>query len=121
MSDIRIDPKFVDVAPGKRIVILEEKEFDRLLDQIDAKQVRKILDDETDKEIDWAEASGELVTNRIAQVRSGLGLSQRELAARLNIKPSTVSRWERKDANLTLETLRKVAAALDCDIHDLIS
>lgn len=121
MAEVRIDPKFVDLGTGKRIVILDEEEFDRLLDAIDAAKAKMVLNDPDDKEIDWETASKELIKNVIAEVRAAKGVSQRELAERLGIKASTVSRWERPDANLTLETLRKVAGVLGCDIHDLIS
>ena len=120
MSEINIQPKYVKVSSGKRIVILEEEEFDRLLDAIEAAQAQIVLADPKDKEVDWETATKELFRNKIADVRSSRGISQRDLASRLGVKPSTVSRWERKDANLTLETLRKVAAALACDLHDLI-
>ncbi len=121
MGQLTIDPKFVNVGSGKRIVILDEEEYHRLLDVIEAVEARKILSDQKDPEIDWETASKGLFENRIAEVRAEMDISQRELADRLGVKPSTVSRWERKDANLTLETLRKVAVALDCNIHDLIS
>lgn len=120
MADVNIEPKYVKVGSGKRIVILDEEEFDSLLDAIDAVEARKVLSDPKDREIDWETASKDLVENRIAEVRASKSISQRDLADRLGVKPSTVSRWERKDANLTLETLRKVAVALACDIHDLI-
>ncbi len=120
MAEINIAPKYVDIGLGKRIVILEEEEFDRLLDSIEVVEARKILADDQDKEIDWGKATKELICNRISKVRASKGVSQRHLAARLSVQPSTVSRWERENSNLTLETLRKVAAALACNIHDLI-
>lgn len=120
MAEVNIDPKFVDVGSAKRIVILDEEDFHRLLDVIEAIEARKVLGDQTDKEIDWKTASKGIVENRIAERRAEKGISQRELADRMGVKPSTLSRWERKDANLTLATLRKTAGALKCDIHDLI-
>jgi ribosome-binding protein aMBF1 (putative translation factor) len=121
MAHLHLDPKFIDLAPGRRLVILEEGEFDRLLDEIDSKEARRVLADPNDKEVDWAEATKQLIVNRIAAVRQNSGVSQRELARRLRVKPSTVSRWERADANLTLDTLRKVAKALSCEVVALIS
>jgi len=86
-----------------------------------AKKIRRILADQSDKEIDWSDATRQLIVNRITGVRQSIGVSQRELARRLRVKPSTVSRWERADANLTLESLRKIAKALGCDFFALIS
>jgi len=120
MAEINIAPKYVNVGSGKRIVILDEEEFHRLLDAVEVADARKVLRNKRDKEIDWETASKNLVENRISDVRVAAGLSQRKLAHRLGVKPSTVSRWERRDANLTLDTLHKIANALQCDIHDLI-
>ena len=120
MPGINLEPKFVDVGSGKRVVILDEEEYHRLLDALDAAEARKALADKGDKELDWREASRGLVQSRVARVRKEKGISQRELARRLGVTPSTVSRWERKDANLTLATLRRLAPALDCGVEDLV-
>ena len=112
--------RFVDIG-GSTIVILEEEEYERLLDKADAADAIRIKKDDSDPVLSWDDARKRLIRNRIAEVRTKLGISQRELAKRLKVKPSTVSRWEREDANLTLETLRKIAAALKTDVHELIS
>lgn len=121
MAHVDIAPKFVKIDSGKRLVVLDEDEFERLLDAVELSEAQQALHDKSDPEIDWQTASKELIKNRIALVRAAKGLSQRQLAERLGVKPSTVSRWERPDANLTLETLRKIAAAIDCGVHDLIA
>jgi DNA-binding transcriptional regulator YiaG len=121
MARLEIDPKFIEVHKGKRIVVLDEDEYDRLLDLIDAARARAALADPGDRELDWRDASRGLTGNRIADARSARGLSQRALAARLGVPQSTVSRWEKKDANLTLATVRKIASALDYAVPDLIA
>ncbi len=121
MANVKLEPKFVEVRRGKRLVILDEAEYNCLLDVADAAEARRILADDADPELDWPEAGRGLVTNRIAAVRASRNLSQRNLAAKLEVKPSTLSRWEKKDANLTLETLRKIAKALNCPITSLIA
>jgi ribosome-binding protein aMBF1 (putative translation factor) len=121
MAKAELKPKFIEVRRGKRLVILEEAEYERLLDAVDAAEARRILDDETDPVLDWSEACRELITNRIAEVRRTRDISQRDLAAKLEVQPSTLSRWEKKDANLTLETLRKIAKALGCSVVSLIA
>ncbi len=121
MAESKIHPRFVELGSGKRIVILEEEEFHRLLDLLDAVDARAIVNDDTDRELIWDRVSKDLIENRIAEVRKEKGISQRALAKRMAVTPSTVSRWERKDANLTLETLRKIAHSLRCDVLELIS
>jgi ribosome-binding protein aMBF1 (putative translation factor) len=117
---MKLEPKFVDVGRGKRLVVLAEDEYDRLLDAVDAAEARRVLADPHDRELDWREASKDLVTNRIAEARAARGVSQQQLAARLRVGQSTVSRWEAKNANLTLATLRRIAHALDCEAADLL-
>jgi len=121
MAKAKFKPKFIEVSRSKRLVILDEEEYERLLDAADAADARRILDDETDPVFDWSEASGELVTNRIAEIRRARDISQRDLAQKLEVQPSTLSRWEKKDANLTLETLRRISKELGCSVVSLIA
>lgn len=90
-------------------------------DDLDAAEARRVAADEKDRVLAWDEIKGDFLRNRIAVIRKKAGLSQKELAARLGVKQSTLSRWEKEDANLTLATLRKIAAALGCDVHQLLS
>lgn len=103
--------RLVEVG-GKKLVIMEQKEYDRLMDCADAAEARQIKADKSDAVLPWDKGLGGLIVNRIAERRREKGLSQRKLAERLDVRPSTLSRWERKDANLTLDTIRKIAKAL---------
>lgn len=55
----------------------------------------------------------------IQAIRSALGMTTRQLAARLGLSQSTLATLEKSEANdrITLQSLRKVADALDCDLH----
>lgn len=110
----------VSVA-GKKLVVMEAEEYERLLDELDALEARRISEDRSDPVLCRKDMKGGFVTNHIAEVRESLGVSQKELASRLGLEQSTVSRWEKKDANLTLDTVRKIAKALGCPAHRLIS
>ena len=57
---------------------------------------------------------------RIKEIRKSKGITQKELAARLGVVPSAVSQFENSDNNIKIETLEKIAKALDCSIVDLI-
>ena len=48
--------------------------------------------------------------------RSELNLSQLELAKLVGTKQSAISRLERGDSNTTINTLRRIADALDADL-----
>ncbi len=103
--------RLVEVG-GKKLVIMEQKEYDRLVDCADAAEARRIKADKADAVLPWGKGLSGLIVNRIAERRREKGLSQRKLAERLDVRPSTLSRWEQKDANLTLDTIRKIAKAL---------
>ena len=45
------------------------------------------------------------------------GLSQKQVAAYLNITPQSVSKWENGDALPSIEYLPKLAECLECDIN----
>ena len=55
---------------------------------------------------------------RIKEVAKSKGISITDLADRLGVKQVTLSRTI--NGNPTIETLRKLAAVLDCDVRELI-
>lgn len=57
--------------------------------------------------------------NRIAAVRRSKGLTQIDLADRLGINQGSVSRLERSSGGVRLDTLKRVADALECEVADL--
>ena len=56
---------------------------------------------------------------RIKEVAKSKGISITDLADRLGVKQVTLSRTI--NGNPTIETLRKIAALLDCDVRELIT
>ena len=54
-----------------------------------------------------------LIAGEITIKRHEKGLSQKRFAAMMGVSQGMVSRWENGDANFTLETLVKIAKALD--------
>lgn len=55
----------------------------------------------------------------IQAIRTALGMTTRQLAARLEISQSTLTSLEKSEAEdrITLQSLRRVAEALDCDLQ----
>lgn len=55
----------------------------------------------------------------IQAIRTALGMTTRQLAARLEVSQSTLTSLEKSEAEdrITLQSLRKVADALDCDLQ----
>jgi len=59
------------------------------------------------------------VGERIRILRLKKGISQEQLALSSNVNVSYMSQLERGQGNATVETLRKIASALDINIVDL--
>lgn len=57
---------------------------------------------------------------RIKEARRKAGLTQTELANKLGIPFQSISQWERDIRNPKVETLRRIAAALEVPISDLV-
>ena len=57
--------------------------------------------------------------DRIKQVRLKAGITQAELAKRLSVTPQAISQYERGIKKPKIETLRKIATALNCNVSDL--
>jgi ribosome-binding protein aMBF1 (putative translation factor) len=57
------------------------------------------------------------IKREIIRLRIEQGISQKELAERINTKQSAISRLENGDYNPSLEFLSKVATALGKELH----
>lgn len=57
--------------------------------------------------------------NSIKEVREALGMSSKQLAAKLGKAPSTVSEFESREisGNITIQSLKEIAECLGCDLH----
>ena len=54
----------------------------------------------------------------VRSIREALGMTSRQLAARLKVKPPRITEMEKAEmgGNITLGSLRKAAEALDCEL-----
>ena len=68
-------------------------------------------------------ANGEVNTVKmyLTEIREKKRLSTRELAARSGVSRSHIQRIEAGEANPTIETMCKLAKALEVSVHDLFS
>jgi phage repressor protein C with HTH and peptisase S24 domain len=58
--------------------------------------------------------------NQLARLRQQRGLSQQELAEKLNTTSVSVGRYEREDQRLTLPLLRRLSKVLDVTIAEIV-
>ena len=56
---------------------------------------------------------------RIKEMRIAAGLTQAELAAKINVNQTAVSQWERGTALPSCDKLPEIAEALGCTIDEL--
>ncbi|MFC1496007.1 helix-turn-helix domain-containing protein [Candidatus Margulisiibacteriota bacterium] len=57
-----------------------------------------------------------LIGLRLKEIRAALGMTQKQLAKRLGVDPSVVSKIEERAGNCNLKTLLKLVTALQCKI-----
>ncbi len=61
-----------------------------------------------------------IIAANLAYLRHSNGLTQQELAQKINYSDNAVSRWERGEATPSIETLEVIAAFYDIPISDLL-
>ena len=60
------------------------------------------------------------LANRIRKIRETYGLSQADIAYKVNISPQAYSKIERKAKSSSIETLEKIANAIGVDLIFLL-
>jgi len=78
------------------------------------------LDNPKAKWIDFDDFAAEVAANLLVEARKKAGLTQSQLAAKLKIPQSQISRIERNPDRTTVRTLRRIARALAVDISALV-
>lgn len=77
----------------------------------------------SEDEVAWVDAEDlrlDLAADWVAEARKKAGLTQKELAGRLNIPQSQIARIEKHPDRTTVRTLKRVARALNVDIRMLV-
>jgi DNA-binding XRE family transcriptional regulator len=93
-----------------KFVILPVELFESLLDQLeDEADIRAIRDADQETLYDQKEAEEYIFMNPVKRERLERGWTQKDLAARLEVKQSTVAKWERKNAVYRKTTRQKFA------------
>lgn len=61
-----------------------------------------------------------IITNNILKIRTEKGLTQAQLAERLNVQQSMISMIENEERNPSVDVLLKLASALGVTVDELI-
>jgi len=60
------------------------------------------------------------VANNIRKIRNTIGISQEELADRCGLHRTYIGSVERRERNITIENLEKIADALGASVQELV-
>jgi ribosome-binding protein aMBF1 (putative translation factor) len=97
-----------------KFVVLPVKEFNRLLAKIDDDQ-EAIRNARKEPLYDQEEAEDYIFMNPVKRERLDRGWTQLDLANRLNVKQSTIAKWERQGAIYRKATRKKFADVFGID------
>jgi ribosome-binding protein aMBF1 (putative translation factor) len=86
----------------------------------EAARLARKLEDPNAKWIDFEDFSAMLAADAVVEARKKAGLTQGQLAAKLKMPQSQISRIERNPDRTTVRTLKKIAKALGVDVAKLI-
>jgi ribosome-binding protein aMBF1 (putative translation factor) len=93
-----------------KFVVLPIELFESLLDRLeDESDIRAIREAAQEPLYDQKEAEDYIFMNPVKRERLDRGWTQKNLADRLEVKQSTVAKWERKDAVYRKKTRQKLA------------
>jgi HTH-type transcriptional regulator / antitoxin HipB len=96
---------------GKRMVVLEEAEFDRLLQKADEWEPL-LPEPDADGTYPAVEALRVSLAQKIIRDRRRLGLTQADLARKAGIRPESLNRIEQDKVSPSIPTLEKIDRAL---------
>jgi ribosome-binding protein aMBF1 (putative translation factor) len=113
-------PSVLDSAGARTHVLVPVDRFNQLSDAERALRAMEALESDSSEWIDADTSALRLAGSRLRRARIAKGLTQKQLAERLRIPQSQVSRIEREPDRSTLRTLKRIAKALGVDIRALI-
>lgn len=117
----KLHPAFIDREGGTHHVLLPVDEYERLLKAEMALQAIAQIENEKDEDfIDADDLAIELATESVVKARKAAGLTQAQLAKKLGMPQSQISRIERNPDRTTVRTLKKIAKALRVDVRAFV-
>lgn len=100
-------------------VLLELDEYERLVRAATARELDAILADPNETYIEAGQAFLQIAGSWIEKARHEKGWTQQQLAERVGIPQSQISRIERNPDRTTVRTMKKIAAALGIDVSTM--
>ena len=113
-------PSVLDSAGERTHVLVPVDRFEQLSDAERVLRAMEALESDSSEWIDADTSALRLAGSRLRRARIAKRLTQKQLAERLRIPQSQISRIERDPDRSTLRTLKRIAKALSVDIRALI-
>lgn len=101
-------------------VMVPIDEYERLMLAEMAADAERISSDPATKWTNVDDFFADVAAKRLVTARKAKGITQQELANRLGIAQTQISRIEKNPDRTTLRTLKRIAKALRVDVRDLI-
>ncbi len=102
-------------------VVVPVDEYERLIKAEMALHAIAQIENEKDEDfIDADDFAIELATESVVKARKAAGLTQAQLAKKLGMPQSQISRIERNPDRTTVRTLKKIAKALRVDVRAFV-
>jgi len=101
-------------------VVLPIEEYERLMHERDVDRLLARAEDPNVKWVDADDLAIEFATESVVKARKAAGLTQAQLAKKLGMPQSQISRIERNPDRTTVRTLKKIAKALRVDVRAFV-
>ena len=101
-------------------VLIPVEEYERLVMADMAREAVAKLEDPNTEWIDFDDYKLQLAGSKIAEARKARKLTQTQLAKKLGVPQSQISRIERHPDQTTVRTLKRIAKALGVDVKMLV-
>jgi ribosome-binding protein aMBF1 (putative translation factor) len=105
---------------GSACILLPEDEYEHLMEIAEAQELTGKLEDPHAEWIDFDDYKLQLAGSKIAAARKAKGLTQTQLARKLGLPQSQISRIERNPDRTTVRTLKRIAKALRVNVRTLV-
>lgn len=119
----RVDHGVLMVNGSPAYVLVPVEEYERLILAEAYRDAARVLDADRDNPAAWEDSDQfalELAGSWIAEARKNKGWTQVQLARKLGVPQSQVSRIERRPDHTTMRTLKRVARALGVDLRGIV-
>ena len=102
-------------------VLVPIDEYEELVSGAEAQELVARLEDPSTKWVPAKTAAAQFAGSWIAAARQQAGLTQKQLAERVGVPQSQISRIEKHPDHTTLRTMKRIATALGLDLAALLS